>query len=462
MKYLLLIPDGVGTRNFLCTRFIDLLLGSGDVLVWHALPERILRNLGPQWNGSIEWQPLPHFQESFAQRVLRQAKIFAQFYWRREGGTDVMLQQMRPSRWMNRLTGRIARAIGYLSAGASRIAWLDKLHALLSERATHITEFENLLRRERPDVVFCAHQRASRAVPAMLAARKLGIPTATFIYSWDNLPKGRMAVHADYFFVWSEFMKDELLTYYPDVSADRVKIVGTPQFEHYSNSSLIQPREKFLQSVGLDPARPVVCFSGDDVTTSPYDQIYLENVAEALRAVPIAQRPQILFRRCPVDASNRYQSVLEKYSEIAISDPVWTSNNGGDWTGFIPTLEDVALLVNVVNHSDVVVNVASTMAMDFAILDKPGIYLAYNPQVSEKRNGWNVHDLYRLPHFRSVHELQPVHWAYKAEDLAAAIMQVLSNPQEKSSARNLWLNKHAKHPLDRASERCYEALRQIA
>jgi len=43
----------------------------------------------------------------------------------------------------------------------------------------------------------------------------------------------------------------------------------------------------------------------------------------------------------------------------------------------------------VVHHTDVVVNVGSTMAMDFAILDKPGIYLAYNPQGSDKNKGWN-------------------------------------------------------------------------
>src|SRR5205807_2231958 len=101
MRYLLLIPDGVGTRNFLCTPFIDLLLKSGDVLIWHALPEGNMLMLKQQWNGAIVWQAMPRFRESFAGRVLRQAKIFAQFYWRREGGTDVMLHQMRPSGWIN-------------------------------------------------------------------------------------------------------------------------------------------------------------------------------------------------------------------------------------------------------------------------------------------------------------------------------------------------------------------------
>jgi len=96
MKYLLLIPDGVGTRNFLCTHFIDLLLKSGDVLVWHALPEENLGDLRQQWNGSIKWQPLPRFRERSRRARVASGKNIRQFYWRRDGGTDVMLQQMRP------------------------------------------------------------------------------------------------------------------------------------------------------------------------------------------------------------------------------------------------------------------------------------------------------------------------------------------------------------------------------
>jgi hypothetical protein len=35
----------------------------------------------------------------------------------------------------------------------------------------------------------------------LLAAQQLGIPTATFIFSWDNLPKATMVVETDYYFV---------------------------------------------------------------------------------------------------------------------------------------------------------------------------------------------------------------------------------------------------------------------
>jgi hypothetical protein len=44
----------------------------------------------------------------------------------------------------------------------------------------------------------------------LLAAQQLGIPTATFIFSWDNLPKATMVVETDYYFV-GDHMKLELL-----------------------------------------------------------------------------------------------------------------------------------------------------------------------------------------------------------------------------------------------------------
>jgi hypothetical protein len=463
MKVLLLIPDGVGIRNFLCTRFIDLLLKSGEVVIWHALPETHLATHQQRLSRKVKWRRLPDYREGFIRRLLRQSKIYAQLYWRRESGSDVLLKLMRPSgRRLNRLLGHLARSLGRACAGPRRVAWLDSLHARSIQSAGSLREFESLLAEERPDVLFCTHQRASLAGPAMCAARGMSIPTATFIYSWDNLPKGRMAVHADHYFVWSDFMKDELMTYYPEVSTERIHVVGTPQFEHYFNPSLVQSRAAFLRGLGLEPSRPVVCFSGDDVTTSPYDQEYLADLAEALRRIPLARRPQILFRRCPVDTSARYDWVLKKYTEIAVSSPLWETSGGRDWTQVVPTVEDVALLVNVVRHCELVVNVASTMSMDFAILNKPGIYLAYDSTQAMKSGKWSVHDVYRLPHFRLVHEVQPVYWANSAATLETLVCQALTHREEKAEARRVWLRKQVKGPLDEASARCVDALRLIA
>jgi hypothetical protein len=461
MKFLIVTPDGLGIRNFLCGRFIELLLSKGEVVVWHSFSDTTLAPHRERWGDAVRWELLPTFREGLAARVLRQAKIYAQLYWRyEEDNSDVALTFLRPSgRLANQTVAFIARWLGRSLSTARGLRWLDDQHARATLRANYLKRFEDVLARERPDVLFCTHQRSSRAVPAMLAARSMGIPTATFIYSWDNLPKGRMAVHADHFLVWSDLMKQELLCYYPEVASDRVHVVGTPQFEHYFNRSLVQPRKQFLTSLGLDASRPVVCFSGDDLTSSPHDPVYLADLAGALRKIPATERPQILFRRCPVDMSDRYSRVLDEYLEIAKSDPLWFSSETNDWSQMIPTIGDVALLTNVVQHSDLVVNVGSTMAVDFAVFGKPAIYIAYNPPSAN--GSWNIHDSYRFPHLRSVHELQPVYWAESAEKLAGLVMHALSNPEEKLQARSQWMNRLVAHPLDQASSRCYEALEKI-
>jgi len=461
MKFLVLVPDGVAIRNFFCSRFVDLLLSEGEVLVWHALPEPSVAPHRQRWGDSVRWEILPGFREGLPERVLRQAKMYAQLYWNYDrDDSDAVLKFLRPSgRLVNRALTFSARNLGRICGSERGVVWLDRRHARATVGADYFGTFETFLEHEQPDIVFCTHQRISRAVPAMLAARSLGIPTATFIYSWDNLPKGRMAVHADYFLVWSEFMKEELLRYHPEVTAERVHVVGTPQFEHYFDTELLKPRDEFIRSLGLDPSRPVVCFSGDDTATSPHDPLYLADLARALRKLPERERPQILFRRCPVDTSNRYQSVLEEFPEITISDPLWLSQQNGDWTQAIPTREDIALLANVVNHCDLVINVGSTMAMDFAVFDKPGIYLAYDHPSAN--GGWSVKDTYRLPHLRPVHELQPVYWAYSATELGTLIDHALSHAEEKGEARRAWLEKQIMHPLDQASTRCHQALRRI-
>ena len=460
-RYLVIVPNGVGIRNFFCTPFIDRLLESGSVAVWHALAEDDIAPFRERWGADVAWRALPPVRDGLLERIVRQAKIHAQLYWQRRLDPGTPIQPRRaPSRAFARAVERCARLLGRLAAGPRRVVVLDRLHQALAARASHTRAFERRLREERPDAVFCGHQKSLRAVPAMLAARRLGIPTATFIYSWDNLPKGRMPVSADCYFVWSAFMRDELVALYPDVSPDRVRVVGTPQFESYHDRSLLEPRERFLRRIGLDPARPIVCFSGDDELTSPHDPAYLADLAEALRTLPAARRPQILFRRSPVDRSPRYDAVLARFPEIAVSDPLWRSAGGGDWSSIVPTREDVALLANVVAHSDVVINVGSTMAMDFAAFDKPAIFIAYDPP--GKDGQWSFEHIYRLPHFKTTHQLQPVHWARSRDDLAAVVVHALEHPAEKSEARRRWLHLHVEQPMDQASRRLSDALRSLA
>ncbi len=462
MKTLLLVPDSVSIRNFLCSSFPHLLLEEGEVFVWHALPATSVNFFQQRFGARLNWEPLPAYPERLVERVFRQAKVYAQLHAQNDFALSLALRNLKMQRSRKaRLLGQFAQKLGRLCAGTEGALRLDRLHKRMALLNPGTHTFENYLRELRPDVVFCTQQRAHKAVPALLTAQKLGIPTATFIYSWDNLPKGRMAVHADYFFVWSDYMKNEMKEYYPDIAQERVIITGTPQFEGYFNQAWIKPREAFLRELGVDPARPAICFSGDDTLTSPHDPVYLADLARALRTFPEATRPQIIFRRSPVDWTTRYDETLRQFPEVIVSDPVWsTSESQGDWTQFTPSEDDMILLSNLAHHMDLVVNLGSTMAMDFAITGKPAIFVAYNPP--HKHPHWNIEDVYRMPHFKPVHEIRPIYWARSSEELAPLVERALTNPREKEQERQAWLKSHAAQPLNEASLRCCLALKQIA
>ena len=86
------------------------------------------------------------------------------------------------------------------------------------------------LEEAKPTKVFCTHQRATSAIAPMLAAKDLKIPTICFIHSWDNIPKGVQLVKADTYFVWSDYMKQEMLDHYPFIEKYNIVVTGTPQF----------------------------------------------------------------------------------------------------------------------------------------------------------------------------------------------------------------------------------------
>ena len=53
-------------------------------------------------------------------------------------------------------------------------------------------------------------------------------------------------VETDYYCVWSDHMKREVLQYYPFVKENQVFVTGTPQFEpHYDNSLKTKSRRLF-------------------------------------------------------------------------------------------------------------------------------------------------------------------------------------------------------------------------
>ncbi|MEP3836591.1 MAG: UDP-glycosyltransferase [Algibacter sp.] len=297
-----------------------------------------------------------------------------------------------------------------------------------------------LLESYKPDVVYCTSQRSALAIAPILAAKSLQIPTIGFIYSWDNLPKATVDVQTDFYHVWSKYMKNELLKYQPFVVDNQVQVTGTPQFEPHFKANNIVSKNTFYKHHDLNLNITYLCYSGDDVTTSPKDPLYLRDVALALRLLNLkGYNLGLIFRRCPVDVSKRYDVVIKEFNDIITPiAPIW-KKEGHVWNTIFPTVQDSKLLATLAAHTAIVINLGSSMVFDYAIHKKPCMYMNYNYFNAEEKPEKGVY-VYNYVHFRSKPSEEAVVWLNNPEEIAIKIENLLKAPERTIKAAQDWFN----------------------
>jgi hypothetical protein len=448
---LFLVPDGVGVRNYLFSNVITGLKDVSQIHIWTTLTQPAVYEIERLHNVNLHYHQITLPSEPMKARLRREAATYARLLVNREKLNNPAVMNYwgkKPKGLKLKLFYKVVKNIGFrASKNYNKILELEKR----SGKAWPVSQtahYKQVLERIAPKKIFVTHQRVASLQPICNAARELGIPLISCIYSWDNTAKASLAIRADQYLVWSDYMKRELLKLYPEIPEASISVTGTPQFEFHTQKDRLLPRVDFAENYGLDSEKKWICFSGDDKLTSPYDPAYLDDVAEAVNNLPEGERPLILFRRCPVDFSPRYDKVLDKWKGVIFAiDPIWNTSKG-NWGGIYPKPEDLDLLMNMAHHCEVVVNIGSTMAHDFAMFGKPGLYIAYDQPVSEN---WSTDTIYRFEHFRSMDGLDAVGWIRNKEDISRMIRTAINNPNSIAPDRMMWLERIVKLPAEDAS-----------
>jgi hypothetical protein len=425
----ILIADGISVRNFILGRFLNEMAGRFRLHVFHNIPEAILPRYQAGVGEDVEWHGLVPYEGRRVETVLKSTLEYAHMY---HANTLAMRRAFaRPLRGSARarLLVRSSRLLGRAGAALGGMQALEDLHCRTVATADATGRYREILGCIRPEILFCSSQRPGLVLPAVLAAREMGIPSAAFVFSWDHLTtKGRIAAPFDHYLVWSQHMEKELTHYYPQVSRDRIHIVGTPQFDPYADASLLWPREEFCRRIGADRGRKLICYSGGDTSTCPEDPLHLEAVIQHVRSGRIRGNPEVLLREVPVDSGARYQDVCRRYPEIKHMRPQWIHVEPGNWARVLPTAEDVQFLANLTHHADVNVNLGSTMTLDFGLHDRPVVNVAFDcadPPIF----GMPVWDYYyNYEHLRPIVELGASRIARTREQLADQVNAYLENP----------------------------------
>jgi hypothetical protein len=448
MKIALLIPDGVGIRNYLYSDIVPNLMGAGhEVIVWHHLDKEVIATAEALHNLQIPTQVFEPYADGFRVRLLREATTFARLHINaklKDNPTILTNWSNKRNTIGRKLLYPLAERLGSTMKTFNKVEKWEAYLFDLVKKSKHYRRFLEELQSMRPDVLFCTHQRVPYALAPMLAAQTLGIKTAVAIFSWDNLPKARLVMRADHYFVWSDYMKQELQEYYPNILPQQIAVTGTPQFDFYKKQELIISREDFASRYGLDVNKKWVLFSGDDVKTSPYDSHYFKDVAEELSK---DSNIQLLFRQVPSENEDRYLHVLKEYSNTFHVKPEWVQ--GATWSSFFPKFDDVILLVNLAKHCELVINIGSTMALDFAHFKKPALFINYD--LPDFKN-WSIKTIYNYQHFRSMKGLHAVGWINSNDSIYDTTQMAILKPLEIAKDSLIWLSRIQKETPSASKE----------
>ncbi len=462
MKICLFVPDGVGIKNYLYSSIVPKLISNGhEVILWHRLSPKVIKEVNDLHGFKLDSVSIPKYREGVWEKFYREAAALARLRYNskiRKNRTILSNNwKHRERRWSKKFFYRlIALYVFFYGKTYDQVLKIEEKHSKFLNQSKFLDGFRKVIKDVNPDLLFCTHQRAILAIPAVKASNLEGVRSVTAVYSWDNLPKARMPIRTDQYLVWSDYMLNELSIYYPEIDLNQVKVVGTPQFEFYKEGATVS-RSLFCKEFGLDENKKIICFSGDDLRTSPYDPDYLKDIASAILEIPEKNRPQILLRRCPVDFSERFKKVVKEFPEIIkVSEPLWSfEGSSKDWSLIYPKHEDVKLLVNVAAHCEAVINVGSTMAHDFSIFNKPAIYISYDQPYAL---GWSTEVIYQLEHFQSMEGLDPVVWLHSKGDLVKVIGDVLNHPNKVAKDRGKWFNRIMSVDLSEASSEIVQVL----
>ena len=459
-KVFIFLPDGIGLRNFALTNFNTIGKKIGyEIVYWNATPFKIRDELGFD-ELMIENQNLHPFTTLFTSARKRcELNVFDKKFNEKVYNTYNFPQSYKGIK--NALKSIYVNFLVSFKSNEDGVIYLrEKIKKL--ERSTKKYEYcRKQLIEHKPDIVFCTNPRPTQAIASILAAQDLGIPTASFIFSWDNLPKATTLIEPDYYFVWSDYMKNELMLYCPYVQPDQIFVTGTPQFESHFDTSLLQSKEDFFKRYNLKLEKKYICFSGDDVVTSPLDQYYLEDLAISVHELnQKGYNLGIIYRKCPVDFTERYDAVLNKYKDVIVSiDPLWRPL-GKNWNQIMPTKEDFALQANICHHAEFVSNIASSMVFDFVAHDKSCLFFDYEqPQL--KKGIRDIGQNYHYIHFRSMPSQEAAIFVRDKLKLTTIVKAILDGKQSNVPDGKKWFNVIVGNEPTKASEKIWDAINKI-
>lgn len=288
-------------------------------------------------------------------------------------------------------------------------------------------------------------------VPLLRTAVRRGVPSMALDASWDNFTNKILPVRrVNRLIVWNELMKRQAIDLH-GYEPSEVRITGVPHWDLYFRQNACSTRDEFFLRIGADPSRKLVT-----LTTTPnelyahYDHT-LRVMIEAMNSGRWPSPAQILVRVHPRDDIGRYRE-FAGMPHVIVEKPFRQTVSSSDGLAVDITADSQRHLADTMRHSDVVVQVASTIAIEAAIFNTPVVNVSFD---GERPAEWtrSARRYLKFTHFADIVRQGAVSLAESPEQLVEGVARYLKDPSLETEERRQVVQEQC-HFLDgRSAER---------
>lgn len=293
--------------------------------------------------------------------------------------------------------------------------------------------YEYLFQEYSPDLYFSPEPYHIDQLPLFRRCLKEQVPIIAMIHSWDNVTNhGKLPMRFPKIIVWNEILKKELGHFF-GYSPDHIYISGVPQFDRYYNYQAIG-RINFFNKLGCNTDKKLITYTTAASLISPKEEDILELLCKSVINDDFELPVSLLIRMHPQDDMVRYEK-LDKYKNtgkiIFESAGKKSTEFPDNWS---PTEDNINHYADILFHSDVMINVASTVTIEAAIFDTPIVNVVYDGYENVDYYESAVRH-YDFLHYRNIVTTGGVKLAKNHQELVQHVNQYLKDPSLDNEGR---------------------------
>ncbi|HEX5624795.1 MAG TPA: hypothetical protein VFX48_02160 [Saprospiraceae bacterium] len=318
------------------------------------------------------------------------------------------------------------------------ISPLRKAYWRLEQLFLRSSSARNLLRQIQPGLLVSTYPVQADEGIMLHQARRLGIPTAMHLLSWDNIScKGHFLSLADRYLAWGPVMRQEFMEKY-HIHESRIVMTGVPHFDLHQTMKEQADSKRVLTEFGLDVEKPYILFGMSSPRFVPKEIDIVEHLSKKINENVFGSELQMIIRPHPQNVSGwmadpswitRLQALVNPrikifFPMLAESEIAWSMER-----------EDLETLSALLVHARVCINSCSTLSMDSLMAGTGNIAPLFDGD--EALPYWfSARRLKDYTHIKKFIELGGTEVVDSFETLESSISQFLKDRNRNAEKRN--------------------------